>query len=296
MDIDLGRSQSRRKFLGAALGGAAATVAAAALPRAVSAADGDTAVVGSDNFATAPTTFHNTDADETSLAGVHAGNGTGVDGQSLDGTGVRGVSTQNTRGAPVTTPSHRTGVYGATGDTTNASINTDEIGVYGFADISISSSGVWGESKTGTGVLGTGSFGVLGLGDFGVVGSGGVGILGDVDSAGVGVYGHTGEVEAPPPPPGVGVYARAATTSQRALVVSGRAQFSRSGRISLSATATSRTVTMGGVTTASYVIATLQTDVTDVYVRSVVTTTGSFTIHLSKAAGRTVVVGYLVIN
>jgi hypothetical protein len=36
--------------------------------------------------------------------------------------------------------------------------------------------------------------------------------------------------------------------------------------------------------------------VTDVYVRSVVPTTGSFTIHLSKAAGKSVVVGYLVIN
>jgi hypothetical protein len=145
-------------------------------------------------------------------------------------------------------------------------------------------------------VFGSGSFGVFGNGEFGVVGSGHVGVLGDVGSTDVGVYGHTGEVQAPAPPPGVGVYARAATTSQTALVVSGKVKFSRSGRTSLSSTATSKTVTLAGVTASSYVLATMQTDVGGVYVRSVVPASGSFTIHLSKAAGTTVVVGYLVIN
>jgi hypothetical protein len=155
---------------------------------------------------------------------------------------------------------------------------------------------VWGESKTGTGVFGRGSFGVFGSGDFGVVGAGRVGVLGDVAATQVGVYGHTGDVVAPPPPPGVGVFARAATPNQTALAVVGKTKFSRSGRTSLAATATSKTISLAGVTGSSYVIATLQTDVSGVSVSSVVPVNGSFTIHLSKAAGRTVVVGYLVIN
>jgi hypothetical protein len=296
MEQQINATQSRRRFLGAALGGAAATLAAAAVPPAIRAADGGNAVLGTTNFSNTTTTFQNIDVSETSLAGTHAGAGTGVAGESVDGIAVRGTSSETTPTVDFTAPSHHTAVYGTAGPTTNASANTDEAAVYGFADLSIASVGVWGESKTGTGVFGSGSFGVLGIGDFGVVGAGPVGILGDVDSTQVGVYGHTGEVAAPAPPPGVGVYARAASTNQVALAVSGRTRFSRSGRITLTAAQTSRTVTLVGVTASSYVIATMQTDVTDVYVRSVVPTTGSFTIHLSKAAGKSVVVGYLVIN
>jgi len=53
---------------------------------------------------------------------------------------------------------------------------------------------------------------------------------------------------------------------------------------------------MAGVTTASYIIATLQTSVSGVYVRAVVPASGSFTIYLSKAPRKTVYVGYMVIN
>jgi hypothetical protein len=304
--MDLASTHSRRRFLGAAVGGAAAAVAAAAVPSVVRAADGANAVVGATNLSTTATIFQNTDTGEASLVGAQIGLGTGVAGESVDGTGVggqsvngvalKGASTQSTPTVDFTAPSHHTAVHGTTGPTTNASVNTDEAGVYGFADLSIASIGVWGESKTGTGVFGSGSFGVFGSGDFGVVGAGPVGVLGDVDSASVGVYGHTGEVAAPTPPPGVGVYARAATPSLTALSVSGKARFSRSGRTTLSATAVTRTIVMAGVTATSYIIATMQTDVPDVYVRSVVPTAGSFNIHLSKAAGKVVVVGYLVIN
>jgi hypothetical protein len=296
MDIDHPISHSRRKVLGALLGTAAAAAAAAATPATIRAADGDNAVLGAENQSTSPTSFENADAGGSSLIGSHAANAAGVVGRSGGGVGVQGISTETTPTTDFTARSHRTGVFGQAGNFAGGSDNTDETGVYGFANLSIASIGVWGESKAGTGVFGSGSFGVFGSGDFGVVGSGRVGVIGDVDSTQVGVYGHTGDVEAPAPPPGVGVYARAATTGQSALVVSGKVKFSRSGRTSLGSAATSRTITMTGVTTSSYVVATMQTDVSGVYVRSVVPASGSFTIHLSKAAGKTVVVGYLVIN
>ena len=48
--------------------------------------------------------------------------------------------------------------------------NTDETGVYGFADMSANSTGVWGDSNQGTGVAGSGDWGVFGTGAIGVYG------------------------------------------------------------------------------------------------------------------------------
>ena len=53
---------------------------------------------------------------------------------------------------------------------------------------------------------------------------------------------------------------------------------------------------MAGVTSASYVIATVQTNKAGVYVRAVVPAGGKFTIYLSKAPTAAIVVGYLVVN
>jgi hypothetical protein len=123
-----------------------------------------------------------------------------------------------------------------------------------------------------------------------------MGVVGDADTDQTGVYGFTGIDPAPPAPGGVGVYARAQSTSQYALRVEGRARFSRAGRISVSSTATSKLIYLAGVTTSSYVVATMQTNVTGLYVRSVVCGTGYFRIYLSKAPGKTAYVGYLVLN
>ena len=122
-------------------------------------------------------------------------------------------------------------------------------------------------------------------------------MIGDVDASSVGIYGFTGDATLPEPAVyGVGVYARAATTAQTALYVDGKARFTRSKRVSIGATKTSLKVTLTGVTTASYILATLQTSVSGCYVRAVVPASGYFTIYLSKAPGKTVYVGYLVIN
>jgi hypothetical protein len=299
MTIDPSGRSSRRAILGAALGGAAAVaVNAIAIPRTVVAADGDNALLGTANTSTTETSFENTDAGETSVVGVHAGAGTGVRGTSLDGVGAVGQSTDSTP-SDGAIDSHRTGVWGTAGDEATIASNTDESGVYGFCDVSDQSTGVWGDSPQGVGVYGTGDVGMMASG-----GSSGLfafgptqGIFGNSSLTGRGITGVVGGLTPVPFPTGVAVYARAdENTSITALQVLGKVKFSRSGRKSITAKATSAKVTLAGVTTSSYVVATLQTSVTGCYVRAAVPSSGSFTIYLSKAPGKTVYVGYFVIN
>jgi len=111
--------------------------------------------------------------------------------------------------------------------------------------------------------------------------------MGDVGAGGVGVYGFSGDEPVPEPSRyGVGVYARAGAGAGLALFVEGKALFSRSKRISIGASKTSVKVTLSGVTTSSYILATLQTSISGCYVRAVVPASGSFTIYLSKAPAR----------
>jgi len=296
MTSDPSAARTRRAVLGAALGGAAAVAVSAARPLAVSAADGDTAILGTANTATAETSFQNTDAGEVSLAGLHAGAGIGVRGSSLLGQAVLGSSPDVNPTADFLQPSHKTGVFGVAGDGSGAAVNTDETGVYGHSAISAFSSGVWGDSLSGTGVYGTGPTGVYGDGDWGVYATGSTAVVGDAGTSGVGVYGFTGNGLIPEPTYGVGVYARAESTAQVALKVVGKVQLSRSGRTSVGRTATYKKIMMPGVTSSSYVIATMQTSVSGLYVRAVGCGAGYFNIYLSKAPGKTAYIGYLVIN
>ena len=299
MDQDTTVRRSRRAVLGAALGGAAAVAATAvARPLSVNAANGGNAILGASNTSTTATSFQNTTNgdSEASIAGVHAGNGAAIGASSALGIGIWSASEDTTPTPDFTVASRKTGVFGVAGSATNASLNTDETGVYGFAELSENSSGVWGESSTGIGVYGYGNTGVLGIGDWGVYGSGNLGVLGDVGTTGTGVYGWTGNNAPPAPTAGVGVLARAESTSQTALYAVGKVKFSRSGRTSVGSTSTSKKITMSGVTTSSYVIATMQTSVSGLYVRAVVPGSGYFTIYLSKAPGKTAYIGYLVIN
>ena len=302
MAIDPAAPRSRRAILGAALGGAGALFAGA-LGRAapVAAANGDGVLLGegttaTDNAATAATIVKSTGAD--ALGGV-----------SDSGTGVHGHST----GPGTDVPTHSTGVIGTTGDTTGVDENTDETGVYGFSDVSQYSTGVWGDTFQGIGVVGRGDWGVYGTGAS-------TGVIGDVDSVSQGVYGFSGDepIVAPGGSAGVmgqggagggigvrghagpggsyGMVASASSTSQFALYVAGKLRLSRSGRTAIASTASSKKILLAGVTTGSWIIATLQTSVSGCYVRAVVPTTGAFTIVLSKAPGKTVVVGWVVVN
>src|SRR5258706_3675634 len=198
MSVDETAPRSRRAVLAAALGGLGAVIASRlASPQGVSATNGDAVTVGSVLSGTSVTALTNT------------GSGTALSGAAADGAGVWGTSQTNTPSD--FTGGNRTGVIGVAGSAVNLAPSTDEVGVYGYSDISGNAVGSWGDSPDGAGVLGTGYWGVYGNGQ--------IGVEGDVYSGGTGVYGFTGDVTAPTPPGGVGVQATAATTSQVALNV-----------------------------------------------------------------------------
>jgi hypothetical protein len=308
MAIEADAPRSRRSVIAAALGGAGALIAAS-LGRAapVAAADNDPLLLGSTaNAATLPTVVASSQGPGLEV-GTTAGGGSALVGHSATGIGVFGVSDGPGFG-------RETGVVGVTGggDSLDPTVDTSQTGVYGFADDSNAAAGVWGDTLEGTGVVGTGAWGVYGSGE--------IGIVGDTDGASTGVYGFAGDqaIVIPPPSTGVagiaglngavgvrghatsgtaiGVWASSVSVTQTALQVNGKVKLSRSGRASVGSTSTSKKVTMVGVTTSSYVVATMQTNVSGLYVRAVVPTTGSFTIYLSKAPGKTVYVGYVVVN
>jgi hypothetical protein len=277
MSVDSSAPRSRRAVLAAALGGLGAVIASRfASPDAIRAANGDAVTVGNAFTGTAPTSLTST-----------AATGAAVEGHSGTGTGVWATSDDNTPSTFVS--GNRTGLVGIGGAATGIAASTDETGVYGFSDVSANAAGIWGDTFDGTGVIGTGFWGVYGNGQ--------VGVFGDVFSGGTGVYGFVGDVIAPAPTPGVGVEARANTTAETALNVIGKAKFSRSGRGRVLGGHSSRVVTLAGVVKdSSYVIATLQTNRPGVYIQSVVTANGSFTVNLNKSVPGFTYFGYLVIN
>ncbi|TME82940.1 MAG: hypothetical protein E6I45_04910 [Chloroflexi bacterium] len=277
MAVDRNAFKSRRAVLAAALGGLGALLAGA-LGRAdeAEAAQGGNALIGVANTGTAETSFENTDGGEVSLKGIQA-SGIGVKGQSTDSTPSTFVGT-----------SHRNGVFATVGSESGVFANTDEAGVYGFADLSDSSVGVVGHTNQGWGVIGIGAAGVAGFGAWGVFGS--------ADTDQIGVYGNTGASPAPSVAGGIGVLARAESSSQLALSVVGRSQFSQSGRLTILSGKSSRTVSKPGVTPTSWIIATPQTNRSGVFVQAAVPGNGAFTVYLNKAVSGNTVVGYLVIN
>jgi hypothetical protein len=176
--------------------------------------------------------------------------------------------------------------------------HTVPTGAYGEAD-GANGTGLWGYSTSATGT------GVYGQSAIGVWGYGGIGVYGANHGTGAGVYGASiAGSSVPNPPPEVGVFGYTDTgygvfaqaTSGTALYVSGKARFSRSGRTYVASGASSRKITMAGVTTGSYIIATPQTNRPGVFVQAVVPVAGSFTIYLNKAVPGTTYIGYLVIN
>jgi hypothetical protein len=277
MALDRNAFKSRRSVLAAALGGLGAMLAHA-LGRAdeTRAAQGGNALIGVANSGTAETSFENTDADEISLKGVHA-HGTGVKAQSTDATPSTFEGT-----------SHRNGLIATVGSESGIFANTDEAGVYGYADLSDSSAGVVGHTNQGWGVIGIGAAGVAGFGGWGVFGSAGT------DQ--IGVYGNTGDSPAPAVAGGIGVLARAESLSQLALRVMGKTQFSQSGRVTILSGHSSRAVSKPGVTPSSWIVATPQTNRAGVFVQAAVPGNGTFTIYLNKAVSGNTLVGYLVIN
>jgi hypothetical protein len=111
-------------------------------------------------------------------------------------------------------------------------------------------------------------------------------VMGKGIGGATGLYGSSGT--------GAGVYAK--STSGDALQVVGKVSFSRSGLATIAATKTSVKVTLGGVTTSSMILATLQTGAGAVTVASAVPTAGSFTIKLTAAPTKSVEVAWMVLG
>jgi hypothetical protein len=259
---DTPEATPRRAILAAALAGVAALAAQAmGRPTPVLAHDPDDVLLGGANIAATKTSISTASAIvalEVSSTGNGSNTGIGIHGASLESTGVQGSSSSGV------------GVSGS---------SALDVGVYGTSH-SETESGVLGVNTfQGPGVHGSAT-GVVAAGVWGENSHGGIGVLGTA------LGGSTGGVAATfiSDPPGT------------ALDVYGKTRFSRSGRTYIAAGHSTRKITMAGVTTASYVIATPQTNRTGVFVQSVVPAAGSFTIHLNKTVAGGTYIGYLVIN
>lgn len=265
---------SRRHILGAAAAAATAAIAARiAGPTPTLAATGDNLVLGNPNEATAATTLVVTGGDAAlSIAANSTANAVAFNnnapGDTLVVQATAGVGVQSlTYAGPI-------GLAAGNGGTV-AALKPDyvtETGILGVGTVTdtSNSTGVWGEGDTG--VYGYGGSGVWGEGFYGVRGL---------------ALGATGSI---------GVKADATTTAQYALVATGKVKLSRSGRTYVSASASSRKVTLSGVTSSTHVLAQIATNRAGYYVQSVVPTTGSFTIYLNKAVPGTTYVHWVVLD
>jgi hypothetical protein len=146
--------------------------------------------------------------------------------------------------------------------------------------------GIYGWSPAGT-VDGPVGVGVVGQSDdWGVYGNGTVGVYG------YGTYGVVGESASTAA--GVTAFARSAT--DLALDVVGKVRFSRSGRSSIAAGKSTKTVTLAGVSSSSRVFAVLHSNRSGRYVRAVVPTSGSFKIYLNSTVSSSTYVAWFVLN
>jgi hypothetical protein len=156
-------------------------------------------------------------------------------------------------------------------------------GVYGNG----ARNGVVGETETGTGVYGTNS-GATGIGVYGKTAGVGSAVYGEATVNGVAVFGKSTN----------GTALRGDSPSGIALQVNGRASFSRSGVITLGSIASS--ITQNGVplTSASSVLATLQTNTSGLFVEAAVPNPAgsNFTIYFGKAAPAGTKVAWFVVN
>lgn len=218
-----------------------------------------------------------------------------------------------------------TGVLGKGAST----LTSNSVGVIGEGDTGVVGSGVVGvfgaSDATGIGVYGSVSTSVAPT----VYGK--TGVIGQTDAGGTGVVGFTGLTEHVPPPDtgiygrsdtggaggrgltgfcsagigllgqtdtGVGVRAYCNNDTGVGLRVTGKAAFDRSGKLTIAAGHSSLTKTGIGLTTLSFILATLQTNVAGLAIQAVVANPAgsAFTIYLNKAPTVSVVVAWLAVN
>jgi hypothetical protein len=289
--------KSRRALLAAAVGGAAAVAAQAALPLAAQAHDADDVQKGVSNTTTATTEIDSSaTVDVDAFAATASGTGSAVVATAADGPALEGANDNSTT----------SGAYVTSGDATNA-VPVDETGATGLYSWTPTAPdpdtmvgiGVWGDSED-IGSYGSGGFvGVEGdafaPGGTGVVGyadqTGGTGVLGFAnDTSSTGVLGIAAQAG------GVGVEAYAPDTDQVALKVTGKVQFSRAGRNTISAGHSSITVAKAGVSSSSRIFAVIASNRSGRWVRAVVPTTNAFTIYLNTTVTAATYVSWWIIN
>jgi hypothetical protein len=271
MAVEQVTSRSRRQMLAAAVGGIGALVATAVhRPSRVSADTGDNLILGNDNTADTVTRLTTTDPV--------------VGGAALE----------------LVAPGITTGLNIMAG-TTGAAAEADVVGLQGTSLTDAMSAGVVGTTQEGIGVVGgaQGDFGagVLGFGYNGMYGFGAIGTTGDADG-GCGVQGWSGADFPPNPTTQTGVWA-GASSGRTALQVNGRAKFTRSGRTSIAANTSKKTISVpGGVFSSSFAFAVLNTSRSGIYVRAVVPSpsTDKITIYLNKAVGHSTSCAWMVLS
>ena len=277
MATDPNTPRSRRAILAAAAGSAAAVAASTVLPASV-AAVATPMLTETANASGAETSLTFTDptlltGTETAFKVVNTGPGAAVEAINSNVGGATGG-----RGAIVATNtgSDAAALVAASGDQTNIAVDTTFTGAYGFAPAATFPAfgvGVWGDSDTDVGTLGTGGVGVRGDGFYGVVAAGAPG-------GGIGLVAWGG----------IG------TGLDTALDVRGKVKFSRSGRATIGAGKSSIKITLVGTSSSSRVFAVLHSNRSGRYVRAVVPTTGSFTIYLNTTVTAATYVAWFVIN
>ena len=311
-------STTRRTLLGAGLGALVATVAAAlGHPQVARGADGDPMALGQAMVASVPTSITNglngnnvfvaQSGDGNALAGLSS-NAYGVAGFSKNSTGVNGQST-NKDGIVGTAAGPGNGVKG---------VSDNGIGVQGRSN-SAAGKGIYGFNSAGPAIYAYsgGSHAVWGYTDAQIDEGAAVAALRGqahtdhtfgafAENLIVGTKGTLGGPKAgvqglaPDALGFIGVSA-VAPDAATALSVSGRAQFSRSGKAFVPAGRSFVDVSVqGGLSSGSLVVATPMLNRTGVYVQSAVpnATTGNVRIYLNKVASSSssTPVAWFVIN
>jgi hypothetical protein len=292
MALDPTERRSRRALLASAVGGAAAVAAAQlARPLSAAAADPNDLVLNQDNPTTLPTSVSQQTADTAAFKATGAGTAPGLDGASASGAGVIGT----------TSTVDAAGVIGTAGDTTGSDLAAGsdlDAGIYGFAGFTDISTGIYGESTTGSGTFGYGPIGVWGSGGLGGYFDGVDGVLGVGDVGGTGVHGHAGGGTPLNPPGNTAIYGSVGSTStQVGLEARGRIRFpDRAKRVPVLAAKSSVAVGWPGVSSSNVAIATINTNRAGRYVQSVVCTTGKVTVYLNGTVAGTTYVSVLILG
>jgi hypothetical protein len=243
-----------------------------------SASSGGTGVLGYNGGSTGIGVHGKTGGTGAGVFGEATANGVGVVAKSTGGTGVIAQSDASGGTAVNATATNGTGAIAVRGTTDSGwagyftAPDSTGIGVHASGG----RYGVRGFTDTGTGVYGA-NFGATGIGVYGQTGGSGSAVYGEATASGVAVFGKSTTN---------GTALRGDSASGTALQVNGKAKFSRSGLLTLAASAASITKTGVPLTSASYVLATLQTNTAGLFIQGAVPNPAgsSITIYFSKTA------------